>query len=59
MNFFFIQFPEHPYGDLIDKVLLYRHSSDNILVPMAANDPVEDGSIIEIVLKGELGLLVL
>lgn len=47
------QFPEHPYRDLLDKVLLYRHSSDDALVPLEANDLIEDGSIIEIVLKGE------
>lgn len=50
---FFFQFPEHPYGDLLDKVLLYRHSSNDNLVAMEANDTIEDGTIIEIVLKGE------
>ena len=47
------QFPEHPYGDLLDKVLLYRHSSDDVLVPLEADDPIEDGSIVEIVLRGK------
>lgn len=46
------QFPEHPYGDLLDKVLLYHHSIEDALVPLGANDPIEDGSIIEIILKG-------
>ena len=46
------QFPEHPYGDLLDKVLLYRHSSDDLLVPIRSEDLIEDGSIIEIILRG-------
>lgn len=47
-----VQFPEHPYGDLLDKVLLYRHSNDDVLLPLGAEDPIEDGSIIEIILTG-------
>ena len=47
------QFPEHPYGDLIDKLVLYRHDSDSILVPFEQDDPVTDGMIVEVILKGE------
>ena len=50
------QFPEHPYGDLLEKVLLYRHTSDNSLAMLTDSDPIEDGTIIDIVLAGEVTL---
>ena len=46
------QFPEHPYGDLMEKLILYRHEANNQLVPFKANDPVEDGIIVDVVLNG-------
>ena len=46
------QFPEHPYGDLTEKLLLYRHCSDNSLKPLKENEPIEDGVIIEVILQG-------
>ena len=48
-----IQFPEHPYGDLLDKLLLFKHTGDNILSPLTDEDTIEDGTIIDIVLKGK------
>ncbi len=48
------QFPEHPYGDLMEKLLLYKHKANNQLVPFKADDPVEDGIVVDIVLNGML-----
>ncbi len=39
----------------MDKVLLYRLSDDDVLVPLRNEDPIEDGSIIEIILRGKSG----
>ena len=48
------QFPEHPYGDLLDKLLLFKHNGENVLIPLTDEDPIEDGTIIDIVLKGNV-----
>ena len=48
----FSQFPEHPYGNLAEKLLLFRHSSNNSLVPLRDKESIRDGEIIEIVLSG-------
>lgn len=50
--FSFLQFPEHPYGDLTEKLLLFRHSSNNSLIPLRDKESIKDGEIIEIVLSG-------
>ena len=56
--FFFLifgcdQFPEHPYGDLSSKVTLKKHNKDDTLSPLEDSDEIEDGCLVEIVLKGE------
>lgn len=48
-----VKFPEHPYGDLLEKVLLYKHTSDNSLAKLTDSDPIEDGTIIDIVLAAD------
>ena len=48
-----VQFPEHPYGDLSPKILLYKHSQDDSLVVLKENDQIEDGMIIELILTGK------
>ncbi|CAI8049412.1 Serine/threonine-protein kinase D1, partial [Geodia barretti] len=47
-----IKFPEHPYGDLGEKLLLFRHTPNNSLVPLRDKENIRDGDIIEIVLSG-------
>lgn len=45
------RFPDHPYGDLLEKVILFRHdSSSDSLALLQESDPIDDGMIIEIVL---------
>ena len=46
------QFPEHPYGNLLEKLVLFRHASNNSLVPLQEKENIKDGEIIEIVLSG-------
>ena len=46
------QFPEHPYGDLLEKVILFKHNGDNTLLPLGEEDTIEDGMIVEIILAG-------
>lgn len=46
------QFPEHPYGNLMEKLVLFRHASNNSLVPLQEKESIKDGDIIEIVLSG-------
>ncbi|XP_065920713.1 serine/threonine-protein kinase D3-like [Dysidea avara] len=45
-----LRFPEHPYGDLSPKILLYKHEQDDKLVTLTETDQIEDGMIIELVL---------
>ena len=52
------QFPEHPYGNLTEKLLLFRHSSNNSLVPLRDKENIRDGEIIEVVLSGQLRVCV-
>ena len=47
-----VQFPEHPYGDLLEKVMLFKHCSDDTLLPLQEEDTIEDGMIVEIILQG-------
>ncbi|CAI8049417.1 Serine/threonine-protein kinase D3 [Geodia barretti] len=48
-----IKFPEHPYGDLGEKLLLFRHTPNNSLVPLRDKENIRDGDIIEIVLSAD------
>ena len=47
-----MQFPEHPYGDLLEKVMLFKHSSDDTLLPLEEEDTIVDGMIVDIILRG-------
>lgn len=55
-----LQFPEHGFYGLVDKILLFKHelSSDNVLVALTSADDVNEGCLIEIVLSGEPSSLV-
>ncbi|KAL5463755.1 hypothetical protein EMCRGX_G032685 [Ephydatia muelleri] len=44
------KYPDHPYGDLYDKILLYKHDIANALVPLDEGDTIDDGTVIEIIL---------
>lgn len=44
------KYPDHPYGDLYNKIILYKHDSANALVPLEEDDTIEDGTVIEIIL---------
>lgn len=46
-----LRFPEHPYGDLSSKVTLKKHNKDDSLSPLEDSDEIEDGCLVEIILK--------
>ena len=50
-----MQFPEHGFYGLQDKILLFRHnqSDANILKIISAATEVQEGTLIEVVLSGE------
>lgn len=50
---YFLQYPDHPYGDLYDKILLYKHDIANALVPLDEGDTIDDGTVIEIILTSK------
>jgi hypothetical protein len=47
------KYPDHPYGDLYSKLILYKHDGDN-LTPLTDDDPITDGILIDIILVGKL-----
>jgi hypothetical protein len=51
-----LQFPEHGFYSLVDKILLFRHdnNSPNILQHISSPTDVKDGCLVEIVLSGNI-----
>ena len=53
-----LQYPDHPYGDIQSKLLLYRHNSDQTLSLLTPDATIYDGIIIDVILSGETLLYV-
>lgn len=48
------KYPDHPYGDLYTKLILFKHDNDtNELTLLAADDEISDGMIIEVILRAD------
>lgn len=52
--FFIVQFPEHGFYNLRDKILLFKHDllDPNILKLITSAKDVADGTLVEVVLSG-------
>ena len=55
-----LQFPEHSFYNLRDKILLFRHDTFdlNVLRIITSAKDVVDGTLVEVVLSGETNLFV-
>lgn len=53
--FLYLQFPEHGFYGLQDKILLFRHnqSDANVLKLISTANEVQEGTLIEVVLSGK------
>jgi len=51
-----LQFPEHSFYNLRDKILLFRHDTfdQNVLLLITSAKDVVDGTLVEVVLSGEI-----
>lgn len=51
-----LQFPEHSFYNLRDKILLFRHDTfdPNVLQLITSAKDIVDGTLVEVVLSGEM-----
>jgi len=53
---YLLQFPEHSFYNLRDKILLFRHDAfdQNVLQLITSAKDIVDGTLVEVVLSGEI-----